>query len=146
MKHMHNIDLAEESTCRFCKEEKQTPVDVVRQCESLARTRFLILGLHNFRADSYIKKPLSKTIILIKKAKLEDIRWIIIYLKRSWSKPLAKINNKHICMCFLYLFWHYCLNSLYLVIIISNIRFWMLIDIRISLHLLHVSIVGSLDS
>lgn len=38
----------------------------------LARTRFLILGTENLTTHSYIKKPGSLTISIIKKAKSED--------------------------------------------------------------------------
>lgn len=81
-RHMYNIELAEDVTCKFCQDEEETPAHVIFYCDSLARTSFLLLGLEYFRANNYIKEPLSKVIGLIKRAKLESPFSInVIYFK-----------------------------------------------------------------
>lgn len=45
---MYNISLAEDTIRRFCNEDKERPVHVLRHSESLARIRVLVLGTAHF--------------------------------------------------------------------------------------------------
>lgn len=47
-----NIDLAEDVSCKFCKEEEETTVYMLCYCEGLTRTRFLVLGVEKSTAHS----------------------------------------------------------------------------------------------
>lgn len=51
---MHNIGLAEDGNCRFSKEEEETTIHVLCHNEDLARARFLVVGLENTTAHTYI--------------------------------------------------------------------------------------------
>lgn len=52
--HMYNIGPAEDVIGRFCKKEEERPVHLVCHSESLARTRFLVLGEEKPTAHTYL--------------------------------------------------------------------------------------------
>lgn len=63
------LSLAEETIGRICRNEEEAPVNVWCHGDGLVWTRFLVPGVENPITHSFIEKPLSKVIGLVKQVK-----------------------------------------------------------------------------
>lgn len=82
-KHMHTMDLTENAFLQILWRRKKLRFICCAIARAWWRTRLLVLGAENPTAHSYIKKPPSKAINLIKKAENALRRITDHHLKRS---------------------------------------------------------------
>ncbi|XP_074042654.1 uncharacterized protein [Leptinotarsa decemlineata] len=71
-KHMSNMGTTESAQCRLCQEEEETALQVLCECEAIARLRHASCGEEKPEAASYMKVSVSRLWSLIKEIKLDN--------------------------------------------------------------------------
>ena len=71
-KHLHRIGIKPDSRCRLCEVEEESAEHILLDCEALALSRLITLGLPGEEESTIRNDPIKKTLEFIRKTGVYD--------------------------------------------------------------------------